>query len=79
MRATGDGVAVGATESEVIMPAPRAVVTSEAPAAPLLLTIYEDRGLAGRIELSPRAALHLALDLLQLVAVTAAYQSRENQ
>jgi hypothetical protein len=49
------------------MPPPRAAVTSETPAAPVLVSLYTDAGLAGRIELSPRSALHLAADLLNHV------------
>lgn len=45
---------------------PRAVVTSEAPAAPILLSLYGEAGLAGRIELTPGQALRLASDLLGL-------------
>jgi hypothetical protein len=48
-------------------PAPRAVATTEGPAAPVTVSLFNDSGLVGRIELSPRCALYLALDLLQLV------------
>lgn len=44
----------------------RAVVTSEEPAAPILLSLYDRAGLAGRIELTPGQALRLASDLLAL-------------
>jgi hypothetical protein len=63
---------VGAPESEVIVPAPRAIVISEAPPAPILLALYEDHGLVGRIELSPRAALQLAFDLMKHVVAKGA-------
>ena len=46
------------------MPAPRAAVTTEAPAAPILVSLYTDSGLAGRVELSVQNALGLAVDLL---------------
>jgi len=42
----------------------RAVVTSEAPGAPVLLSLYAEHGLIGRAELSCEAALRLALALL---------------
>ena len=45
----------------------RAVVTTEAPTAPVLLSLYAQHGHAGRIELSPRDALALALDLFGCV------------
>ena len=45
----------------------RAVVTTEAPAAPILLALYANQGLTGRIELSQLAALQLAADLLHHV------------
>ena len=45
----------------------RAVVTTEAPAAPILLALYANQGLTGRIELSQLAALQLAVDLLHHV------------
>lgn len=44
----------------------RAVVTTEAPAAPILLSLYGEAGLAGRAELTPHQALRLAADLLGL-------------
>lgn len=44
----------------------RAIVTSEAPAASILLSLYDQAGLAGRIELTPGQALRLASDLLSL-------------
>lgn len=43
-----------------------AVVTTEAPAAPILLSLYDQAGLAGRAELTPGQALRLAADLLGL-------------
>ena len=49
------------------MPAPHAIATTEGPAAPILLTLYTDSGLVGRVELSPVAALHLAFDLIKQV------------
>ncbi len=44
----------------------RAVASTEAPAAPILLSLYGEAGLAGRIELNPDQALRLAADLLGL-------------
>ena len=44
----------------------RAIVTSEAPAAPILLSLYSDAGLTGQAELTPGQALRLAADLLGL-------------
>lgn len=46
------------------MLAPRALVTTEAPAAPILLTLYQAHGPVGRVELSPRSELHLAADVI---------------
>jgi hypothetical protein len=45
----------------------RAVATSEAPAAPILLSLYDDAGLVGRAELTPRQALRLVADLARLI------------
>lgn len=42
----------------------RTIVTSEAPGAPVLLSLYDSGGLVARAELSPELALRLALDLL---------------
>jgi len=44
----------------------RAVVTTEAPAAPILLSLYSEAGLTGRAELTTAQALRLAADLLGL-------------
>jgi hypothetical protein len=46
---------------------PRAVATTEHRDAPILLSLYTDSGLVGRVELSPVAALHLAFDLIKQV------------
>jgi hypothetical protein len=60
MRAVGDGAAVVAEEICMIRP----VVTTEAPGAPVLLSLYADHGLVARAELSPELALRLAFELL---------------
>lgn len=41
----------------------RTVITTEAPGAPVLLSLYADHGLIARAELLPESALRLALDL----------------
>lgn len=44
----------------------RAVASTEGPTAPILLSLYDQAGLAGRAELTPDQALRLAADLLGL-------------
>ena len=46
---------------------PRAVATTTARAAPIVLSLYDADGLAAAVELGPRDALALAVDVLRLV------------